>query len=110
MKREEVLPSAFQSKVYAATSSIPCGMVTTYKLLGESIGCSCAQAIGQALRENPFAPEVPCHRVISSSLTIGGFQGNRNGVSIKRKLELLADEGVVFVNGRLADESLVYRF
>ena len=100
----------FQAKVYAATSTIPCGMVTTYKLLGESIGCSCSQAIGQALRRNPFAPRVPCHRVISSKLTVGGFQGDSHGASIKKKLRLLAKEGVEFSDGKLADLTLVYQF
>ena len=100
----------FQSKVYAATSDIPRGMVTTYKLLGDSIGCRCSQAVGQALRRNPFAPKVPCHRVISSMLTIGGFQGNRNGKSISEKLKLLSAEGVKFVDGKLVDSSQVYRF
>ena len=100
----------FQKKVYAATSSIPCGMVTTYKLLGESIECSCAQAVGQALRKNPFAPKVPCHRVISSTLTIGGFQGDRCGESIRKKIKLLAEEGVEFADGKLVDEKMLYRF
>ncbi len=100
----------FQSKVYAATSSIPRGMVTTYKLLGESIGCRCSQAVGQALRKNPFAPKVPCHRVISSTLTIGGFQGDRSGRSINKKLKLLSTEGVAFVDGKLVDSSQIYYF
>lgn len=100
----------FQARVYAATCSIPKGMVTTYKLLGESIGCSCSQAIGQALRRNPYAPKIPCHRVISSSLTIGGFSGERDGDNIKKKLRLLATEGVFFIDGKLADVGLVYDF
>lgn len=100
----------FQSKVYAATSSIPRGMVTTYKLLGRAVGCNCSQAVGQALRRNPFAPEVPCHRVISSTLTIGGFQGDSCGASIKKKLRLLAEEGIQFSDGKLTDTTLVYHF
>lgn len=100
----------FQSRVYAATSSIPRGMVTTYKLLGASIGCNCSQAVGQALRRNPFAPKVPCHRVVSSDLTIGGFAGDIAGKNISKKLKLLAAEGVKFIDGKLVDSSRIYRF
>ncbi|MCB9807571.1 MGMT family protein [Candidatus Peribacteria bacterium] len=63
----------FQQKVYDALLLIPCGKVTTYKLLGDFIGCKSAQAIGQALTKNPHAPEVPCHRVIKTDGTIGGY-------------------------------------
>ena len=67
-------------------------------------------AVGQALRRNPFAPEVPCHRVIASDLTIGGFGGHRQGNAIARKLRMLAAEGVRFRNGRLADPGRVFYF
>ncbi len=99
--------SEFQKKVYAAVSRIPRGKVTTYKFLAETIGCNSARAVGQALKRNPFAPEVPCHRVISSSLSIGGFQGNAKGRAIAVKKALLEAENVKFVNGKLADKSLI---
>ncbi|OQW94406.1 MAG: hypothetical protein BWK77_09365 [Verrucomicrobia bacterium A1] len=54
----------FQQYIYDATRSIPKGRVTTYALLGQAIGCRSPRAVGQALRRNPFAPKVPCHRVI----------------------------------------------
>jgi methylated-DNA-[protein]-cysteine S-methyltransferase len=103
-------PTTFEEKVYEATSCIPRGKVSTYRLIGQSIGCKSSQAVGQALRRNPFAPKVPCHRVIASSLTIGGFGGERDGAEIKRKLRLLDEEGVRFVDGRLADCERVHRF
>lgn len=80
----------------------------TYKILGDTLGCRCYQAIGQALRRNPFAPEVPCHRVIASNLTIGGFGGETSGERIKSKLSLLAQEGVLFENGHLADPGRLF--
>lgn len=83
--------------------------MTTYALLGRAIGCRSPRAVGQALRRNPFAPEVPCHRVIASDLTPGGFNGARRGTEISRKLRLLAAEGVKFRDGRLADPSLVWK-
>ncbi|MEI6534347.1 MAG: MGMT family protein, partial [Verrucomicrobiaceae bacterium] len=102
--------TAFEQKVYEAISRIPAGRVSTYGLVGKAIACKSAQAIGQALKRNPFAPKVPCHRVISSSLSIGGYSGAASGMKIKRKLKLLASEGVRFENGALADHSLVFNF
>ena len=103
-------PTAFEEKVYEATGCIPRGKVSTYGLIGKSIGCKSSQAIGQALRRNPYAPKVPCHRVIATSLTIGGFAGERDGAEIKRKLRMLGEEGVQFVDGKLADPRRVHRF
>ena len=101
----------FQQRVYAALRRVSAGHVTTYGLLARHLGCRSAQAVGQALRRNPFAPEVPCHRVIATDLRIGGFCGARTGAQIRRKLRLLAQEGVAFdARGRLADERRVFRF
>ncbi len=63
----------FQKRVYSVLKLIPRGKVTTYKILGDFIGCRSAQAIGQALTRNPDAPWVPCHRVIRTDGTIGGY-------------------------------------
>ena len=98
----------FQQRVYAALCKVPRGRVTTYKILGEYLGCRCYRAIGQALRRNPFAPRVPCHRVIASDLSIGGFAGARDGPEIARKRELLRKEGVSFRQGKLADPSRIF--
>ena len=101
----------FQEKVYRTVSLIPEGMVTTYKILGEQIGCNSAQAIGQALKKNPYAPEVPCHRVISSNLKIGGYFGMTEGFKISEKIELLKSEGVKFnKDNALFSEQQIYKF
>ncbi len=102
--------TAFEQKVYNAINRIPQGRVSTYALIGKAIGCKSAQAVGQALKRNPFAPEVPCHRVITSTLTIGGYSGATSGEKIKRKLKLLASEGVRFENGSLSNHALVFNF
>jgi methylated-DNA-[protein]-cysteine S-methyltransferase len=98
----------FQHKVYEACKMIPKGMFSTYKSIAASIKSS-PRAVGQALKRNPYAPTVPCHRVISSNYTLGGFYGRLNS---SQKLELLNDEGLCFVNGRLitADHSKFYKF
>lgn len=85
----------FQRKVYLALLDVPRGATISYKELGEMIGCKSAQAIGQALKRNPFAPDVPCHRVISSNGSIGGFHGECDGEMIDKKLKLLKSEGVI---------------
>ena len=95
--------SQFARQVYDAVVEIPAGRVTTYQQVARRIGCGSPRAVGQALRVNPYAPEVPCHRVIASDLTPGGFQGCRGGVALKRKLAMLSKEGVRFVGGRLED-------
>lgn len=82
----------FQRKVYLALLEVPRGQTISYKELGERIGCRSPQAIGQALRRNPFAPVVPCHRVISSDGSLGGFHGQREGELIERKRRLLQEE------------------
>lgn len=88
------MPTPFQERVYAACREIPRGKVTTYARLGERIGCRSARAVGQALRRNPYAPQTPCHRVVSSDLGIGGFNGHSGGGEILRKIALLEGEGV----------------
>ena len=82
-----------------------------HALLARHVRCGSARAVGQALRHNPFAPKVPCHRVIAADLRIGGFCGARDGTQIRRKRALLATEGVTFdAKGRLADPARVFRF
>jgi len=100
----------FRQRVYDAISTIPRGQVTTYGLLAKHLGCGSPRAVGQALKRNPFAPAVPCHRVIASDLRIGGFDGQTDGEKIRKKLDLLASEGVEFKDGRLVDRACVCTF
>jgi methylated-DNA-[protein]-cysteine S-methyltransferase len=102
--------TAFQARVYEAVSMIPKGKVSTYKLIAEYIGTRAYRAVGNALRRNPFAPGVPCHRVIATDLTIGGFGGKRTGEEIEKKIELLTREGVTFKNNRLKDTERLFTF
>ena len=84
----------FQRRVYLALLEVPRGQTITYGELGRRIGCRSAQAIGQALRRNPFAPDVPCHRVIAADGSLCGFNGQRQGEQIERKRKLLEEEGL----------------
>lgn len=82
----------FQRKVYLELLKVPCGETITYGELARRIGCKSAQAVGQALKRNPFAPDVPCHRVISADGSLGGFYGQRSGEMIEKKRRLLEEE------------------
>ena len=98
----------FQNRVYSALLEVPSGKVITYGELGRRIGCGSAQAIGQALRVNPFAPRVPCHRVVAADGSLCGFHGKREGEQMMRKRRLLELEGVCFLSdGRVHPSAIV---
>lgn len=100
----------FEQRVYHMVSCVPSGQVTTYALLAAALDCGSAQAVGQALKRNPFAPEVPCHRVIRTDLTIGGYAGQTGGEKLRTKLTLLRKEGVRFdPDGKLLNPEVAYQ-
>ena len=82
----------FQRRVYLELLQVPRGETITYGELARRVGCRSPQAVGQALRRNPFAPQVPCHRVIAADGSLCGFNGQRIGVMIEKKRQLLEEE------------------
>lgn len=64
--------TAFQERVYTLLQQIPEGRVATYAAMAKALGSS-PRAVGGALRSNPFAPEVPCHRVLASTGVSGPY-------------------------------------
>uniref|UniRef100_A0AAV1TNM7 Methylated-DNA--protein-cysteine methyltransferase n=1 Tax=Peronospora matthiolae TaxID=2874970 RepID=A0AAV1TNM7_9STRA len=101
----------FESRVYEIISTIPAGKVSTYGGVARMLH-SGPRCVGQALRKNPFAPEVPCHRVVTTSLDIGGFQGTTGEDSscVQKKRTLLAKEGVVFTTEHKIDAACLHEF
>ncbi|KAF2172107.1 hypothetical protein M409DRAFT_17348 [Zasmidium cellare ATCC 36951] len=102
----------YQTRVYALLKQIPAGRVSTYAAMSKALSSS-PRAVGGALRRNPFAPEVPCHRVISADGYVGGFKGEwhkaPSGINTDKKLELLKGEGVLFnEKGMLVDRSRLW--
>ena len=96
--------SAFRRAVYRALCQVPRGRVTTYGDLARACGVPAARAVGQALRHNPFAPLVPCHRVVAADRSLGGFNGAMAGPELERKRRLLEEEGVALdASGRVAE-------
>ena len=76
----------FNRRVYAVTRAIPPGRTLTYGEIAQEIGePGSARAVGQALGHNPFAPIVPCHRVLGSGNTGVGFSAT-GGVATKLKM------------------------
>lgn len=74
----------FEQKVWAALKEIPFGETRSYKWIAERIGKpSAVRAVGQALSKNPVPIVIPCHRVIESDGSIGGYS---SGVNTKRRL------------------------
>lgn len=86
----EITP--FQRRVYMEVLNVSPGTTITYSELARRIGCRSAQAVGQALKRNPFAPEVPCHRVVAADGSMGGYFGKREGEMIERKRKLIEEE------------------
>ena len=86
----EITP--FQRRVYLELLNVPAGTTITYGELARRIGCRSAQAAGQALKRNPFAPDVPCHRVVAANGTIGGYFGQCSGEMVERKRKLIEEE------------------
>ena len=81
----------FQRRVYEIARSIRPGATLTYGEIAQQLGdASLARAVGQALARNPFAPLVPCHRVLAAGGKAGGFSA-KGGLATK--LRLLSIEG-----------------
>ena len=96
-----LMVTEFQHRVYEVVKRIPAGSVATYASVAREIDCGCPRAVGQALKRNPFAPRVPCHRVVCTDGRLGGFAGRTDGPQIERKQRLLEKEGVSVRNGRV---------
>jgi methylated-DNA-[protein]-cysteine S-methyltransferase len=101
MRRKEILErldsdgglTAFQKKVLTKLMDVPRGQTVTYKKLAAMAGRPRAyRAVGTAVRKNPLAPYVPCHRVIRSDGGYGNYsgKGGRQG-----KIRMLREEGAI---------------
>ena len=83
----------FQLKVWKYLKTIPKGQFRTYSEVAKAIKKPKAvRAVANAIGKNPYAPKIPCHRVIRSDGSLGGYSG-KGGIYTKRKLLKL--EGVL---------------
>lgn len=98
--------TSFERAVIAATKGIPRGRVATYAALARAIRRPRSfRAVGNALNKNPYAPKVPCHRVVVSDGRVGGYAGG-----VKKKAAMLKREGVKILHGRIDLKRFGYAF
>ena len=96
IKAGRILPGmSFNEKVWALTARVPAGRVCTYADIARELRTKGYRAVGNALNRNPYAPKVPCHRVVGSDGRLTGFAGG-----LGKKERLLNEEGVRVTNGR----------
>lgn len=89
--------TSFSRKVYVAARNVAWGQCLSYADLAQRIATrSHARAVANALRHNPFPLVVPCHRVVGSHGSPGGFMGAHSGKPVQLKLRLLRNEGIIF--------------
>lgn len=78
---------------------VPAGRVITYGGLAKLINHPKAyRAVGSAMNKNPFAPQVPCHRVVKANGSLGEF-----AYAVSLKVKRLQEEGVFVKNGKIVD-------
>ena len=101
----------FDERVWKLMEKIPKGRVTTYGLVARRLNTKAYRAVGNACRRNPYAPRVPCHRVVRSDGTVGGFGGKTSGNNVNKKIQLLRKENVEIRNGRIVNfEKVLFSF
>lgn len=89
----------FRERVYQIASCIPKGKVATYGQIAKLAGKpNAARAVGVFMKTNPFAPIVPCHRVVATN---GALTGYSAAGGIQRKKQMLRREGVEFKKSRV---------
>lgn len=87
---------SFSEHCYQLLARVPRGRITTYRELAKALGTKGYRAVGQAMHRNPYAPHVPCHRVVRTDGTLGGYAGG-----LRKKIALLVKEGVRVRDGRV---------
>lgn len=101
----------FYERVWSLMKRIPRGRVTTYKELAKALNSKAYRAVGNACHNNPYAPVVPCHRVIKNTGEVGGFSGKTSGKNVRKKIALLKKEGVQVQNGKIVGfEKVLFKF
>jgi O-6-methylguanine DNA methyltransferase len=98
--------SPFSKRVWLAMLRIPKGKVATYQTIASLAGSPRAsRAVGNACNANPFAPDVPCHRIVASDGSLGGYA---HGPA--KKIALLKNEGVRVRENAIVDfENVVFK-
>lgn len=95
----------FQEKVLILTKKIPRGRVATYGEIARILKTG-PRAVGNALHKNPCLVKIPCHRVVKSDGSLGGYAGG-----IRKKVRLLRKEGIMVEKGKVKKfKQVSYKF
>ncbi len=99
--------SQYQAAILRILAEVPKGKVTTYGDLAKELARrdpkyspKASRAVGTTMKNNPCAPQVPCHRVIKSDGKIGNFRGGAAG-AVEEKIGMLREERVTVVDGKI---------
>lgn len=88
---------SFDECCYALLRQVPKGRVTTYKEIAHALGCRAYRAVGNAMNRNPYPKDVyPCHRVLKSDGSVGGY-----ALGAEKKIEMLRTEGLEIKEGKV---------
>ena len=107
--------SPYQQAILRILAEVPKGKVVTYGDLSNELARrnpkwkATARAVGTTMRKNPCGPYIPCHRVIKSDGSIGNFRGGAPG-AVKEKIQMLRDEGVEVVKGKIRLRTYRHKF
>ena len=96
---------SFNERCYALLRKVPPGNVTTYKEIAHALHTKAYRAVGNAMNKNPYAPDVPCHRVVKSNGEVGGFASGT-----KKKISILKKEGIKITDGKINLKKYLYKF
>jgi len=96
----------FNNRCYQKLTLIPRGMVSTYAEIAKSLGSNAYRAVGNAMAKNPYPVSVPCHRIVRSDGTLGGY-----ALGVSKKKQLLKKEGIKIKNNKVIDfKDKLFRF
>jgi methylated-DNA-[protein]-cysteine S-methyltransferase len=94
---------SFDERCYALLRQIPEGRVSSYKEIAHALGTRAYRAVGNAMNRNPYdTHSYPCHRVVKSDGTIGGYAHGSDA-----KIARLEAEGITLDGGRLVDFEVI---
>ena len=96
---------SFNQQCYKVLQKVPRGKVTTYKELAKVLHSKAYRAVGNAMNRNPYAPYVPCHRVVKSNGEVGGFASGT-----RKKISMLKKEGIKIVKGKIDLKKYLHKF
>ena len=98
---------SFEKKIYKKLLEVPEGKITTYGELAKAVGFRNGQrAVGKIMNKNPYPVIIPCHRVVKSDGTVGGYAFGE-----QIKINMLKKEGIKIQNGKILDwENIIHRF